>query len=271
MKQNCLAGVRIGVLMLLFGTALAWAQLSSFGVLGGSTVTNTGATIVNGNLGVSPGSAVTGFPPGVVSNGTIHAADAVAAQAQTDLTTLYNQLAGDTCTTNLTGQNLGGLTLTPGVYCFTSGAQLTGTLTLDAQGNPNATFVFQIGTTFTTASGSSVNLINNASSCGVAWQVGTSATLGTGSSVPGTIVALSSITLTTGSSLAGRALARNGAVTLDTNNLTVCSGGAGLPGLPSPGGNVSSVPALSLPMLAGLAVLLASLGWMQARKAQAHG
>src|SRR5665213_12584 len=255
MKQKCLAGLITGIFMLLYAPSAAWAQLSSFGVLGGSTVTNTGATIVNGNLGVSPGSAVTGFPPGVVSNGTIHAADAAASQAQTDLTTLYNQLAGDACTTDLTGQDLGGLTLTPGVYCFSTSAQLTGTLTLNAQGNPNATFVFKIGSTFTTASGSSVVLTNGASSCGVAWQVGASATMGTGSSLPGTIVALSSVTLNTGSSLAGRALARNGAVTLDSNNLTFCTGGAGLPGLPPPGGNVSSVPALSLPMLAGLALL----------------
>jgi type VI secretion system secreted protein VgrG len=215
---------------------------------------------------------VTGFPPGVVSNGIVHAADSVAAQAQSDLTNLYNQLARDACTTNLTGQNLGGLTLTPGVYCFATSAQLTGTLTLNALGNPNATFVFQIGSTFTTANGSSVILINSASSCGVAWQVGSSATMGTGSTLPGTIVALSSITLTTGSSLAGRALASNGAVTLDTNNLTFCIGGAGLPGLPPPGGgNVNTVPALSLYMLAGLGLLLASLGWLQVRKAQEHG
>ena len=98
------------------------------------TVTSTGATTVNGNLGISPGSALTGFPPGVVANGTIHQGDAVAAQAQTDLTTVYNQLAGDACSTDLTGQNLGGLTLTPGVYCFATSAQLTGMLTLDAQG-----------------------------------------------------------------------------------------------------------------------------------------
>src|SRR6195952_5818937 len=135
----------------------AGAQLSTFSVLAGSTVTNTSTpTIVTGNLGVSPGSAVTGFPPGTVIGGTIHAADAVAAQAQSDLTTVYNNLANEACNTDLTGQDLGGLTLTPGVYCFSTSAQLTGTLTLDAQGNSAASFIFKIGSTLTTASGSSV-------------------------------------------------------------------------------------------------------------------
>src|SRR4029077_13531918 len=119
----------------------------------------------------------------------------------------------------LTGQDLGGKTLLPGVYCFSNSAQLTGTLTLDAQGDPNAVFLFKIGSTLTTASAASVLLINSASNCGVFWQVGTSATLGTGTALQGTIAALSSITLNTGASLNGRALARNGAVTLDDNNV----------------------------------------------------
>ncbi len=191
----------------------------SFAVLGGSTVTNTGPTVVNGDLGVSPGSAVTGFPPGTV-NGTTHAADAVAAQAQSDVTIAYNDLAGRACNTNLTGQDLGGLTLTTGVYCFSSSAQLTGTLTLDAQGDPNAVFIFQIGSTLTTASGSGVNLINGAKSCNVFWQVGSSATLGTTTTFRGNILALTSITATTGATVDGRLLARNAAVTLDTNTVT---------------------------------------------------
>jgi hypothetical protein len=215
--------------MFLFAPSQASAQISlgtaqNFGVLGGSTVTNTGATTVNGNVGVSPGSAVTGFPPGIVVGGAIHSNDAVAMQAQNDLTTAYNNIAATPCTVDLTGQNLGGLTLTPGVYCFSSSAQLTGALTLDALGNANALFLFKMGSTLTTASGSSVTVINNGgSSCNkVFWQVGSSATIGTGSSFAGDILALTSITFTTGANSNGRALARNGAVTLDTNNINTC-------------------------------------------------
>ena len=198
----------------------------SFAVLGGSTVTNTGPSVINGSLGVSPGSAVIGFPPGsVVPPGTIHAADAVAQQAQNDVTTAYDALAGQACDTNLTGQDLGGQTLTPGAYCFDSSAQLTGALTLDAQGNPNSVFVFQIGSALTTASNSSVVMVNSGSGCNVFWKVSSSATLGTTTSFQGNILALASITLNTGTNLNGRALARTGAVTLDTNdvNSTDCS------------------------------------------------
>ncbi len=210
---------------LLSESSAAWAQLSSFAVLGGSTVTNTDTpTTVNGNLGVSPGSAVTGFPPGLVIGGTIHAGDLVAAQAQTELTTSYNSLAAMACGTDLTGLDLGGMTLTPGVYCFSTSAQLTGTLTLDAQGDPNALFVFQIGSTLTTASASSVVRINGGTDCGVFFQVGSSATLGTGTALRGSIVALTSITLNTGASVSGSILARNGAVTLDNSHVTLCSG-----------------------------------------------
>jgi hypothetical protein len=216
----------------LFVTALpVAAQISlgtaqSFGVLGGSAVTNTGATTVNGNVGVSPGTAVTGFPPGVIVGGAIHSNDGVAVQAQNDLTTAYNNIAATPCTADLTGQNLGGLTLTPGVYCFSSSAQLTGALTLDALGNPNALFLFKIGSTLTTSSGASVTVINGGSSCNrVYWQVGSSATLGTGTSFAGDILALTSITLTTGANTTGKLLARNGAVTLDTNNVNTCGAG----------------------------------------------
>jgi len=198
---------------------------SNFGVLGGSAVTNTGPTIVNGNLGVSPGSAVTGFPPGLVAGGTIHLADAVAMQAQNDLTVAYNTAAGLACGTDLTGQDLGGQTLTPGVYCFSSSAQLTGTLTLNALGNPNAQFVFKMGSTLTTASGAAVVFVNGAGSCNLFWQVGSSATLGTGTSFAGNILSLQSITMTTGASVAGRLLARNGAVTLDSNTVSPCQPG----------------------------------------------
>ncbi|MHB1035264.1 MAG: ice-binding family protein [Pirellulales bacterium] len=209
-----------------------------FAVLGGSTVTNTGPTTITGNLGVSPGSAVTGFyPDGTVSGGTIHGNDAIATLAQTDLTKAYTGLAGMSVNGSLTGQDLGGLTLTSGVYKFDSSAQLTGELQLDAQGNDNAFWVFQIGTTLTTASGSVVQVINvgsnNGSDDGVFWQVGSSATLGTGTSFEGNILALTSITLNTGATIPnGRALARNGAVTLDTNVISiVCpNGGPGYSG-----------------------------------------
>jgi hypothetical protein len=154
-----------------------------------------------------------------VVGGTIHAADAAALAAQNSVTTAYNDLASQACTQDLTGQNLGGLTLVPGVYCFSATAQITGTLTLNAQGNPNAAFVFRIGTAITTASGSSVVMINGGSSCNVFWQVGSSATLGTNSTLAGNILALTSITATTGARIQGRALARTGAVTLDTNTV----------------------------------------------------
>jgi len=208
------------------GDILGTAQ--RFAVLGGSTVTNTGPSIINGDLGVWPGEAVTGFPPGIV-NGTIHAGNAVAQQAQADVTTAYNILANMAMTRDLTGQDLGGMILTPGVYFFSSSAQLTSTLSLDAMGDPNALFVFQIGSTLTTASNSSILNIEGASGCNVYWQIGSSATLGTETAFIGNMLALTSITLNTDATiLDGRALARNGAVTLDSNIIT---GGC----IPAPG------------------------------------
>ena len=207
----------------------AWAQTAppmgsaqSFAVLGASTVTNTGPTSIVGDVGVSPGSSITGFPPGNVT-GTIHAADAVAAQAQVDAAAAYNALVGETCTANLTGQNLGGLTLLPGVYCFDTSAQLTGTLTLNANGDPNAVFVFLIGSTLTTASNAAVSA-SGGSPCNVFFQVGSSATLGTGTQFSGNIFALTSITVNTGASVSGGSYALNGAVTMDTNSATACQG-----------------------------------------------
>jgi hypothetical protein len=196
------------------GATIALGTAGSFGVLGGSTVTNTGNTVINGDLGVWPGLAITGFPPGIV-NGTTHAGSAVALQAQSDLTTAYNTLAGMGTTQNLTGQDLGGQTLTAGVYNFDTSAQLTGVLTLSGLGD----FVFKIGSTLTTASNSFVLASNGAN---VYWQVGSSATLGTNTAFKGSILALTSITLNTGATINnGRALARNGAVTLDSNTITV--------------------------------------------------
>jgi hypothetical protein len=251
----------VGFAGLLCGAPAAFAQTApslgaaqSFAVLGGSAVTNTGPSVVNGDLGISPNNAlsITGFPPGTIT-GTTHAADGVALQAQNDLTTAYNALAGQPFNADLTGQNLGGLTLTRGVYRFSSSAQLTGTLTLNGLGNPNAVFIFQIGSTLTTASSSSVVLINGAQACNVFWQIGSSATLGTGTSLTGNVLALTSITLTTGASTFGRVLARNGAVTLDTNtiNATVCSGvgggGACTPASSAP--TITTIPSQVIPTL----------------------
>jgi hypothetical protein len=220
----------------LAATAPSLGTAKNFAVLGGSTVTNTGSSVVTGDLGVWPGSAITGFPPGNVS-GVIHTTDAVAQQAQSDVTTAYNSLSGQACDANLTGQDLGGKTLTSGVYCFSSSAQLTGTLKLNAQGNPDAVFIFKMGSTLTTASGSRVVMVNGGQSCNVFWRVGTSATIGTTTQLVGNVLALSSITLTTGANLNGRALARNAAVTMDTNNIAaaICGGGGSGGGSCPPG------------------------------------
>jgi hypothetical protein len=205
----------------------------SFAVLGAATVTNTGATTITGDVGVSPGTAITGFPPGVVTGGALHPGDAVAAQAHSDAVLAYAGLVALTCGTNLSGTDLGGLTLTPGVYCFDSSAQLTGTLTLDARGNANAVFVFQVGSTLTTASNSAVVVINGGQGQGctgasVFWQIGSSATLGTDTQFTGHVLALISITVTTGVSVSGSVMALTGAVTLDTNRISVCASDSGV-------------------------------------------
>lgn len=192
----------------------------SFAVLAGSTVTNTGPSRINGNLGVSPGTAVTGFPPGIVT-GSVHTADGVAADAQNDLTTAYNDAAGRDASATV-GPFIGaGQTLAPGVYKATSSLEVGGALTLDAHGNANAVFIFQAASTLITDSASSVILTNGAQACNVFWQVGSSATLGTHSRFQGNVLALTSITVTTGDTIAGRALARNAAVTLDDDTITV--------------------------------------------------
>jgi len=193
---------------------------AGFAVLAGSTVTSTGATTVNGDLGVSPGTAMTGFPPGLV-NGAIHAGDSAAAQAQLDLTSAYNEAAGRTLYPVTVAGNLGGRTLTPGLYKSTSSLEISsGDLKLDAQGNANAVFIFQIASTLTTTAGRQVTLSGGAKAANIFWQVGSSATLGTASVFKGTIMADQSITLATGATLDGRALARIAAVTLDSNVVT---------------------------------------------------
>lgn len=200
------------------GAILGTAE--NFAVLGGQSVTNTGATNVTGNMGVSPGTAITGFPPGILI-GETHTADAVALLAQSDINTAWNTLAGQACNTDLTGQDLGGLTLTQGVYCFSSSAQLTGPLILDAQGDPAATWVFQVATGLNTASDASVSVINSGSACNVYWQVGSSATIGANNNFVGNIVALTSISLGVSTDISGRALAHIGSITMETNDLTL--------------------------------------------------
>ncbi len=203
-------------------TAPSLGAADSFAVLGASTVTNTGPTVITGDLGVSPGSSITGFPPGLVTGGATDAGGSSATNAQTSVTTAANALLAQACTTNFGPGNvdLGGLTLTPGVYCFASSASITGPVTLNAQGNAAAVFIFRTGSTLVTASGSSVVLINGAQPCNVFWRVGSSATLGTTTSFVGNILAATSITLNTSARIAGRALAQTGAVTLDSNTVT---------------------------------------------------
>jgi hypothetical protein len=201
-------------------TAVDLGTNDDFAILAGSTVTNTGSSVITGDLGLSPGTSVTGFPPGTVS-GTQHVTDAAAAQAQTDLTAAYNDAAGQTPVSTVPTE-LGGTTKTAGVYDSAAGTfGITGTLTLDAEGDPDAVFIFKTASTLITAGSSVVDLVNGAQACNVFWQVGSSATLGTNSTFAGNILALTSITLTTGADVDGRVLARNGAVTLDTNTIAV--------------------------------------------------
>lgn len=228
------AGMAVTFALGLFGAAgiasaagpvpVGLGTAAPFAVLAGTpAVTNSGPSTINGDVGISPAAAVTGFPPGTV-HGTIHAADAVALQAKSDLGIAYLDAAGRTPATALAGGTLGGRTLVPGVYSGGTLA-LTGTLTLDGRNDPNAVWVFQAASSLVTASSSSVHLINGASSCNVFWQVTSSATLGSGSSFAGSILALTSISLDSGVTLNGRALARNGTVTLidDTITASACS------------------------------------------------
>ena len=199
--------------------------LGTFEILAGSTVTSTGATSVTGDLGVSPGISVTGFPPSILI-GTLHAGDPAAAQAQLALTAAYNDAAGRSVGAIAVAGNLGGLTLAPGLYKSTSSLEISsGDLTLDAKGNANAVFIFQMASTLVTTTGRKVILAGGAQAANIIWQVGSSATLGVSSVFKGNILALASITVNTGASVEGRLMARTGAVTLDSNVVLMPSSG----------------------------------------------
>src|SRR5260221_5349577 len=193
---------------------------STIAMLAGSSVTNTGATNVTGDMGLSPGTSVGGFPPGILT-GTLHVNDNIATQAKLDLTAAYNDAAGRTATDIVTlSGNVGGLTLTPGLYKSTSSLAISsGDLTFDAKGNADAVFVIQIASSLTTTSGRKVILSGGALASHIFWQVGSSATFGTTSVFKGTVLAMQSITLNTGATLDGRALARTGGITMAGNTI----------------------------------------------------
>jgi hypothetical protein len=262
--------------LLIFGGAAAVSAAQApiglgtaapFAVLAGTGISNTGATTITGDVGLSPGSSITGSP---TVNGATDVDNAAAVQAKSDLTTAYNSAASAASTSNLTGQDLGNKNLSPGVYTFSSSAQLTGPLTLSG----NGVFIFQIGSTLTTASGATVLLVNGAQACNVFWQVASSATLGTTTHFQGTLMAYTSISLDTGANiLDGRALAQTGAVTLDDNQITApttCTAPVATstptatptPGIlvPNTGADVGSQPGGALLVLGGLAVMVAGLG-----------
>ena len=257
--RRSLISVGLAALVVLIWPATAAAATDpglktakNFAVLSGTpNITNTGPTWISGQMGISPGCAVTGFPPGV--SGAQHKCDAVALQAKNDLTGTYTRAKNAPCppTHNFSGVNLGGKTLVPGVYCQTTAPTLTGTLTLNGGG----VYIFQIGSTLITATGARVVLIGGAQPCEIFWQVSSSATLFPSTAFVGNIMALTDVHMQTQATLEGRALARNGAVTLDTNRI-IQPGGCGATAPPvgsPPSGNV-------LPLSLGFSLSLPSNG-----------
>jgi len=257
--RRSVVSVSLAALVILIWPATAAAATDpglrtagNFAVLSGTpNITNTGPTWISGQMGISPGCAVTGFPPG--TSGAQHRCDAVALQAKTDLTAAYTRTANAPCPAshNLSGQNLGGKTLVPGVYCQTTAPTLTGTLTLNGAG----VYIFQIGSTLITATGARVVLIGGAQPCEIFWQVSSSATLFPSTAFVGNIMALTDIHMQTQATLEGRALARNGAVTLDTNRI-IQPGGCGYNAPPigtPPVGNI-------LPLSLGFSLSIPSNG-----------
>lgn len=253
LKRARRAGVAIASIFAFFAVPVAaqadpvnLATVTPFVVLGGSTVTNSGTSVLNGDLGVSPGTALTGFDTAVV-NGATHENNGVAKQAQADLIVAYDAAAGQAVPlgNELTGTDLGERTLSAGTYRYTSSAQLTGALTLDAEGDPSAEFVFQIASALTTAPASSVVLVNGASPCNVHWQVGSSATLDTTTVFQGNLMALTDISLLNGATVFGRMLAREGQISLINNVLdgSMCgTGSTESPGSSPPTTGPSSGP-----------------------------
>jgi len=205
----------------LANTLVPLGTAGNYAVIAGSTITNTGPTWITGQLALSPGSAVTGFPPGVSGHKDIGPLNGAANTAKSDLTTAYNNAAGQTPFTTISG-NIGGRTLVAGTYRTTGG--LTGTLTLDGQGSTGGVWIFQQPSTLITSTSARVSLINGAQPCDVFWQVGSSATIAVSTTFVGNIMALTSIAMQTGATLNGRAMAQNGAVTLDTNRIIQPSG-----------------------------------------------
>ncbi len=225
-KHSLVLGLALSSTISLTGLSLFAAgptpvnllSATNFAILAGSTITNTGSSVINGDMGLSPGTSITGFPPGTL-NGTQHINDATVIQAQNDLVTAFN--AANQTPVSVVPAELGGTTKTTGTYESVDGSfAITGTLTLDAQNDPDAVFIFKSASTLTTAGASSIVLLNGAQACNVIWQVGSSATLGTNSIFKGTIVSLTSTTITTGANVEGRVLARNGAVTVDSSTVT---------------------------------------------------